>query len=202
MDEKLTKNLKALIIANNMSVLELSKKLKVPNATLDRIFTGVTQKPKADILKKIADYFSLQTKDLTEDISFRTLKNYFSLSKDRALKTCSWSLNLNGELDFLNTAKKVFTDMVVSDNAFSLIITKDQEASMFPLGTTLICDYIAPKHGNYVIIQRFNALYLRRLLIKNNLEYFMDLTRNEMEAITDKEKIHSVVLQFKVNCYE
>ena len=62
--EKLSSNLKKLIAIRDISSSDLAKELDIPMATLHRIINGQTQRPKKQIVKKLAKFFNVSQDEL------------------------------------------------------------------------------------------------------------------------------------------
>ncbi|WP_165482827.1 helix-turn-helix domain-containing protein [Legionella gresilensis] len=144
-DTFLAKNLKLLIKNYHVTVLAISREINVPQPTLHHILSGITRKPRLEVIKKLAQYFNVSVHTLLHE----ELRN--ELVAFKPIPLFIW-----------DKVEKCFKEQRLSDTMildkyqeqrFAFLINKDNCYSSFPDKSIVVLSKDKPlQEGQYGLI--------------------------------------------------
>jgi len=192
---KVSEILQKLMQVKEIHVAELARRLNLKQPTVQRVATGVYQKPHTKTLKPIADFFGITIEQLVGESPISWLP-----SKDEVigripiispLQAAHWPCNIEAA-----NVSLTLVDIEISKNSYAMRTPDASMEPLFPKGTLLIIDPDRePKDRCYVIVRRndYQEVVFRQLLIDGmerylkplspNLEHFKMAMLNPMDAI-------------------
>lgn len=195
--------LKLLMFNKNMTVSSLSRAVRLPQQTIQRIASGITAHPNLATLLPIAEHFKvsieqLQGLDPIPWLDLGTLKN-------RYVSLIGWE----DIEDYLNKKKvrseNTSVDLDISNSGFALTMNDISMTPIFPNGTILIFDPFAEVKDNGYLLVRLNeknCFCFRQIIVRNNRKYLRTLNQDEeifkLIELNEKDKIIAVLVQAKM----
>lgn len=186
----------ALMARSGLNTTQLAKETKIPQATLHKIITNESQKPRAATLKKLADYFNIDIQDL-----ILSAEEIYAVEKRSVLPVIKWA-EINDWLNegSFNTKRFITISRHVSKTAFATIST-DSIIPQFKNGATLIFEpNLIPKDGSIVLLKlhQHEDILLRQLIIDVQQKFIKPLNPDlaaRISPIDSKDKILATLIQ-------
>ncbi|MBN1684996.1 MAG: helix-turn-helix domain-containing protein [Gammaproteobacteria bacterium] len=175
---QLSSTLKKLLFEKDMKPSDLAKAVHLPQPTVHRMVTGKSTCPYKKSLKPIADYFSINMKQLLGEENLPSKKTEHPLAPDEIhlIPLLSWN---NLKMDNINEeGKKIPFIGKIGKNAFATILKDISMEPIFPRGSILIFDPDKiPQDGSYVLIKasKDKRPFFRQLLIDLDHQYLKPL---------------------------
>lgn len=197
--------LQRLLQEKGIQVTELARRINLNQPTLQRIVSGVYQRPRLTSLKPIADFFGITIEQLTgaESISWlpsksETIRRIPILSPTEANH---WP-NVQGESQFLRTV----IDIEAGKQTYAIKMPDSSMEPLFPKNTLLIIDPDkVPKDRGYVVVKPSNYIepIFRQLLIDGKDRYIKplspDFERFKMVLLDPEDTILGTLVQARLD---
>lgn len=203
---KLSSLLDKLMIQQDLSESELSRRTGISQPAIHRLVSGKNNNPKLTTLLPIANFFKISLSQLIgEDELPKNLlsptdeKSYSHLAKVSLLEwkdILEWPKNkkLISTLEY-----KCTTAHALSENSYALKIEDNAMSPIYPEGTIIIVDpLLEPKNNDLAIIYLNNhkTSVFRQLLIDINQVYIKPFNPDLKNILLNKNyKILGVVVQ-------
>jgi SOS-response transcriptional repressor LexA len=172
---KIKENLLTLTKKHNISEAELSRKVNLPQATVNRLLNGSTDDPRASTLKAIADFFNvsvdqlISNKLIKKSTSDTTRLPIYAMGQEIAVietmkstQQVAWNTTLiKREASFLEVEPSIKNTCIVFE------VEGDSMWPQFIEGIFVIVDTkTTPKHRNFVMYLLFdsNQIVLRQYI--------------------------------------
>jgi SOS-response transcriptional repressor LexA len=193
-----------LIFDKGTNVAQLSKEIDIPQPTLNRIVLGKTQSPHPKSLEKMAEYFGIPVKEITQ---FTEDPN--ELIENEIIKIPQFTmLNINGP-DFINTrtpASLINIDAPLGETCFAITLNSSSMEPMFIEGTTLIFNPDKPpKDKSFVLafLSESSSPLFRQILIDSDFKYLKpinpSLSALPITVLSSKDSILGVLVESRRN---
>jgi SOS-response transcriptional repressor LexA len=197
--------LNRLMFQRRIRTAELARRINIPQPTLSRIMSGITNNPHIASLKSIADFFDLTVDQLKglQPIPWLDPKSPESagwtkipmLTYEEARRWAEDKIDVS-ENDAL------FTDAKVGSRAYALTVKDASMEPQFSKDTILIIDPDkTPKDRSFVIaiIENYAEVIFRQLLIDGPYQYLKpvspDFDKFKMMLLGNNDKISGVLVQ-------
>lgn len=193
---KLSVNLQRLIKENGLTISELSRRTRLSQPVLHRIYTGVTDNPSVLTLSPLAKYFGVSISQLIGDIPLVLEKEIFFVPLIEWEDVYNW---IKDET-LVKKIEYVTTDKVIGKGVFSLLIKYGDLNWQFPTGTILIFDpSLSPKNMDFSLIYEKNALpHLKQVLIEGKEIYLKPLNSSlKTLKMNNEQHFIGVLIQAK-----
>jgi len=205
---KLSANLKRLLINAKLSENELSRRIGIPQQMINRIITGKNNNPKLETIMPIAAYFLVSVSQLIGDEDILLESRVSSEHKGWNSVPLLDVKKINADTIKSLIAKPIATiktDIAISSNGFAITMNDDSMEPKFPKKTILVFDpeidmgngkfcllYI---HGKYVI---FRQVFIRNsgISIKSLNPKYADFKSSQLQS---NDKFLGVLVQAKIN---
>lgn len=202
-----------LMFERKIRTAALARQTHLPQATVQRIVTGITPNPHADTLKKIAEYFNITTDQL------KGLQPIPWLSPQRIneagwykIPLLTWEESVNWKSSNniqTNSNEYISTDANCNNQCFALKIKDSSMEPQFPKDTIIVIDSAKePKDRSFVIakIAGYQESIFRQLLIDGPNKYLKpispDFDRFKMSLMGKNDYIIGVLIQARRNYEE
>lgn len=196
--------LESLITTSGFSENELSRKMNITTATLNKIKTGVISNPTLQTLNNIAQYFGITIDQLTGKSPLDTyfVHNLHCIPFIESQNIIHTPLS---KLDFSthNAWKRIELDCNSrGHNLFATIVHGEAMAPLFDDKTTCIVDQDEPLKNNALVIVRINnheEIIARRLLIDGYFKVLKPLNPSfpNLELTSQDTIIGTVIAVFR-----
>ncbi len=171
---KLSENLKTLLINSKLSERELSRRTSVPQQVINRIIVGKNTNPKLETLLPLASYFMVSVSQLIGDnIFFPDTKislNHSGWRKIPLTELPNLSSLLLTEVG-MNSKQMIEVDVEVSPKGFAIKMWDDSMEPKFPKGALLVFDVGKKiKNGRFCIVYSHNKqkkYIFRQIMLKD-----------------------------------
>ena len=173
---KLSANLKTLLLNAKLSENELARKTGVAQQVINRILSGENTNPKIATLSPLANYFMVSISQLIGDEIFevKTKVNTHHLGWNE-IPMIEWNMLIQKPLSELlsQSNEKLLVDINPSNNIFALRMHGHSMEPKFTDGTILIFDPDKkPANGDFVLLELTKQeIEVRQIFIKNNKYY-------------------------------
>ena len=177
MNRTLADSIGILMEKEGLNPAELAFKLQIPKATLHKIVTGKSERPRAKTLNVLSEYFKIPVAQLLQG----DIDQYTNRDKIRNVPIIDWDnihYWLNGKLKKEDCQQTTPTNLDVSEKAFALIFN-EMSSTLFRPNSVLLfdptlevkdCAYVLVKLSEYpdilfrqIICDASNAKYLKSL---------------------------------------
>lgn len=194
-------NINKLLADQNIRVSELARRIKLPQATVQRIASGTCENPHISSLKPIADYFSISIDQLK---GLEPIPKFDMIAK---LPLIQWSEAADwGRKKESNTKEFVLADIAVSNYSYALKVLDSAMEPFFPRETLLIVDPgIKPKDRSYIIVlgNGANIPIFRQLIINGPDKILKPLSPDteiyKVTRLSESDNILATVVQARRN---
>ncbi|OGT40568.1 MAG: hypothetical protein A3F12_07525 [Gammaproteobacteria bacterium RIFCSPHIGHO2_12_FULL_38_14] len=183
-------NLQNLLIRDNISETELSRRTKIPQPTIHKIFSGKTNDPRISTLQMMATYFNT-TVDLLCSENFVSL--YDRKQEGKLIPIISWSDAIKSRNPIKSLTSKNWSDwLLIEPTENDLIYALKTKVTMEPRflrNTIVIIDANAKLiDGELFAVQYPNTTEatLRELSIDGPSQLLMPLNKKDTPDILDK----------------
>lgn len=205
------RNLKVLILEQQISEAELSRRTGIAQPIINGFTRGKGKNPTLDSLKKIADYFVISVSQLIgeEPLPKKRLKGKKSSSSygKAQIPVISWS-EAGGDLKKVDIFEKEFItlDSTSAKGIFALKMTGSSMEPIFPENTILIFDTNKePVDGDYCLLQLSDrkAPAFKQLFEDAGAHFCRSINPSfdDFKALTSKDKVLAVLLQAR-HCFK
>jgi len=173
--QKLSDNLKCLLIQAKISENELARRTGVPQQVINRILSGENTNPKISTISPLANYFMITISELIGDIQSSEIKLNTQHQGWQEVPLIDWSKLGQFSLHDLIAEKEhsVMLDVNSSNKVFALKMQGGSMEPKFTEGTLLIFDTsIKPRNADFGLFQLSNQeVVMRQIFIKNDKIY-------------------------------
>lgn len=196
-----------LLKRNRLSEAELSRKINVPRATINRLVSGRTPNPRASTLQAIAEYFNVTMDQLLGKHPLYTNQNEIATVR-KSIPIIEWASahtweNAVAASKPSNHSHWVMIDPSVEQGKFVLQINGEAMWPQFQEKTLLIIDPIKePKNRDFVIayIKEKNITVFRQLVHDDQYQFLKAInTIFPTLQLQRNDKIIGVVIQTRNN---
>lgn len=186
---------------------ELARETGIPQATIYRLVSGMTDDPKVSSLKPLASFFNITIGQLTGDEPLPPTLNARSISQNKWNyklpiisweQACTWQQSVS-KLTYTNWSDWCSTNFPVSASAYALIMNAKTFCSPFNSeSVALVEPNLLPEEGDYVAIQfsGTKAVSLRQWVIDGGEPWLVPLQKGMPTVkLTDADHFCGVVIQ-------
>lgn len=173
---KLSANLKKLLLNAKISENELARKTGIAQQVINRILSGQNQNPKISTLIPLSNFFMVSISQLIGDDIFevKTKINTSHLGWEE-IPLLEWDSIIKEPLThlILHSNTQILIDVKPSNNIFALRMVGNSMEPKFSEGTILIFDpNKKPTNGDFALLKSpSDGLEVRQILIKNKKIY-------------------------------
>lgn len=198
----LIRNLRELMKKNGLNEAELSRRTRIPQATVHKILAGKTEDPRASTLKTLSDFFGISIDELLSGnpVVITTGKNASIAAQSIPViswKECIYSKRFIAGLTPTNWEKWAVSEFL-SKHAYALS-SKPSMAPRFPKDTILFIDpETTPKDGDHVIVlyPDTDEATIREFSVDGPTQLLLPINPNmEITKLTKKIKILGVLVK-------
>jgi SOS-response transcriptional repressor LexA len=208
---KISNILTMLLSESRLSEAELSRKIGVPRATVNRLISGRTPDPRASTLEAIAEHFQITIDQL---LGKRPLLNESNqrvkVSERKVVPIINWKDAKNWRqtvnlLNLSNHADWVTIDFSDNNELLGLIFSGDSMSPQFQENTLLIFDVgVTAKNRDFVIahIGHSDEILFRQIIIEG--KYMLLKAVNPIFPsikLGDEDKIIGTLVQSRKNYF-
>lgn len=160
-----------------ISEAELSRKVQLPRATINRLVSGKTPDPRASTLEAIADYFHITLDQLLgKQPLFLNGDQSVLATSNVPLPIISWQdcKNWRNSVSKLTTESHpdwLMVDSSMHDAIFALKVYGDAMWPNFPQNSVLIIAAKQPINKNFIIIQKNDEVIFRQLIMDGEFKF-------------------------------
>lgn len=164
---------------------ELARVTGIPQATIYRLVSGMTDDPKISSIKPLANFFNITIGQLTGDEPLPTQwNNHMGNNKwNYKLPIISWEQACNwkeviANLNYGNWSEWCSTNFPISPNAYAIVVTNKTFGLPFPAHTVVLIEpNLVPNDGDYVAIQLddSNTISLRKWVVDGDQRWLSPL---------------------------
>ncbi|TXH53850.1 MAG: XRE family transcriptional regulator [Bacteroidia bacterium] len=210
----LTDHLHDLMSKDRLTSCELSRRLKLPSATIQKIRAGKNNNPTLYTLAAIANYFGITISELIGEEKSKhinTLKpngtteeSIRSVPIINFIDALSWPRIAN--IKTLNDKRDyTITECKVSKDSYAITIDSDGY-SMFEKGGIIVVDPLLKyEHGHYVLTHKIgqSTPNIKMILEEDGGYYFKSIISNldSLTQLDDSYKILGVIALYKKTAY-
>lgn len=194
--------LNLLLFQKGMRVMDLARKIDVPQPTLHRIITGKSKKPHQDTLNKIALFFNIDITELTNDTSDINKKTNSAISFTHAIPLIMIQEDSSFEDMVQASEKTLVVTNDISEEAFGMLLNDESLLPIFNPGSVLIFDPMRkPGIRSYVFVLLGGTnKYLVRQLLTDGEHHFLkplnpDLAKLGLKVLEDNDKIIGTLIE-------
>jgi SOS-response transcriptional repressor LexA len=202
--------LSRLLTLHNISEAELSRKINVPRATINRLASGRTPDPRVSTLETIAEYFSVSLEQLLGKQPLYSNADSMVAKARASLPIIDWkdTAHWHGAINGINPENHfdwIMIDTSIETGLFALRVRGDSMWPNFQENTILIIDPDkVPKNRSFVIyyIKDLGEVVFRQLLIDGSYKFLKAI--NSMFPniqISEDDQLIGTVLQTR-NSYD
>ena len=193
-----------------MSEAELSRKIDVPRATINRLVSGRTPDPRASTLKLIANHFNVSIDQLLGKQPLFSQKNQTMLATaNTSLPIIAWNEARDWKKTIDSIAEENYFAWIVMDSkdtgAFAVKVVGDAMWPQFQENTLLIIDPLQPyKNRDFVIayIHKNDEIVFRQLITEGKYKLLKAINPIfPIIEIDDCDEIIGAIIQTR-NCYK
>lgn len=163
-------NLKNLLIKENISENELSKRLGISQQIINRIITGINQNPKLSTIIPIAEYFNIPLQNLISGSSENT--NLHVGAKNQVPYIDFKDIKFLGVENAISCAKKFISiDLDINTNYFATSMYDDSMEPKFSKGSILVFAKSEEAFsGDFCLLKDDKNHYMFRQIMVNTLD--------------------------------
>lgn len=201
---KLSKFLKKLIFDKGTNVAQLSKKIDIPQPTLNRIVLGKTKNPHPKSLEKMAEYFGIPVKEITkyaDDESPLVENEIIKIPQFDMSQITSANATTSTEPEHL-----INIDAPLGETCFAINLDSSSMEPMFLEGTTLIFNpEKTPKNKSFVLafLNEPATPVFRQILIDGASQYLKpmnpSLSTISVTVLKPEDKILGTLVESRRN---
>lgn len=195
----LSDNLNLLMAKARLNSSELARLTGLPATTIKRIRNNEQSNPTLTTLLPIAKHFSISINELLSCEMTPRMESFAINRASRPIPLLSWQ-----ECDVATcgaVAKKIATELSLSEQAFALQV-EEYDLAVFPPRSLLIVEPgISPTSGDYVIVTKTQqqVASIKKYIIETDQLYLKSLVPGlGIAELTDEYQIRGVVVQYKV----
>lgn len=204
-DIRLSQVLQELVLAKNLTISELSRRISVPQPTLQRITTGKHTRPHKKTLMAISEYFGISLEQLCglEPIPWLKQRTSLKINKIPLLDITE----VTNERSNIASSEFVVTDLNISKSSFALRMPDESMEPLIQKGSMLIIDpEKAPQYKSFILVtlKNFSAILVRQLIKDANNCYIRALSQDfeqiNMIQLSPNDTILGVVVEVRLHC--
>ena len=203
-------NLRHLLkMHDDLSISELARQTEIPQPTLHHLLNGTTKKPRATVLEKLADFFSISIPQLVGTVPLTTtIPDSIKRSlKINTLPIIDWqSLDTWPEI---KSPSQHFDEVIlnrdVGEDAFAIFMNIPNMETLFPENSLLLFDPAKkPQDRDFVIVhvKDKQAILFNRLFIdKSEMFIKQDQADGNAQLIrikSDEDKIIGTLIEVRL----
>jgi len=195
----LSDNLNMLMAKSRLNSSELARLTGLPATTIKRIRNNEQSNPTLATLLPIAKHFAISINELLDGEVVSKLESFSVNKNSHYIPLLSWQ-----QCDFNRfsaTAKKIGTELLLSNQAFALQV-EEHDLVVFPAKSILIIDpAVTPVSGDYVIVTKAQqeVASIKKYIVDTDDVYLKSLVPGlGITQLTEEYQIRGVVVQYKV----
>lgn len=191
---------------NGLNVAELAQALGLPKATLHKIVTGKSARPRPKTLSAFSEYFKIPVAQLLNG----EIDEYTQPNKIKNVPIIDWDNILdwiNGKMKRDSIQQTTPTNLQVDERAFALIYN-EANSTLFNHGSVLVFDpSLDAKDGSYALAKfsGYSDILLRQVICDaSNAKYIRSLNQefsSSIKKLNPKDRIIAVLLMSKTLYY-
>lgn len=206
MTKTLANNIEILMKNAGLSFAELAIKVKIPKATLHKIITGKSVRPRPKNLNALSEYFKVSVAELlTGEINEYTKRD--KIKHVPIIDLHSINFWLDGKLKRENCQQTTPTNLDVSDLSFALIFN-DMSTTLFRPNSVLVFDpTLEIRDGTYVLVKlsEHPDILLRQIICDaSNAKYLKSLNQEfsaNSKKLETNDRIIAILVMAKTLFY-
>ena len=163
-------NLKRLLLKENISENELSKRLGISQQIINRIISGLNQNPKLSTIMPIAEYFNIPLHELVSNpfdnnLPLKKFNNKVPYVEFKELK------NLGVEKALSSAKRYISIDVDVNCNYFATSMYDNSMEPKFSKGSILVfATHTEAYSGDFCLLKDDSNHYMFRQIMINSLD--------------------------------
>jgi SOS-response transcriptional repressor LexA len=180
--------LKNLLFKHELTPTELSRRINLPQQTIQRIITGKSISPKASTVEVLADYFGVKPEQLTGEESLLATEHaqLFQSPSLQSVLVYSWQeLNtLLGKKEPASPCDIISVNNAYSEHCFALVMNDSSMEPYFSKHSILIIDpEVSCSDMSYVLVKiKETEKYLFRQLLSDGENYFLKALNSDLSS--------------------
>jgi transcriptional regulator with XRE-family HTH domain len=204
LESRLSKFLKKLIFDKGTNVAKLSKEIDIPQPTLNRIVLGKTKNPHPKSLEKMAEYFGIPVKEITQYTDEDS-----PLIENEIIKIPQFEITDIKNSDFvesLTSINFINIDAPLGNGCFAVNLNNSSMEPMFIEGTTLIFNpEKAPRDKSFVLtfLHDTSTPVFRQILLDSDFRYLKptnpSLSSLPVTVLKPEDKILGTLVESRRN---
>ena len=201
-DNVFASNLQKLMLKKDITEAELARHTSIPQPTLHKILTGITNDPRGSTLSTLAGYFGVSI----DELYYNATHNSTRTITPQSIPLLSW-IDCLKEKEFItelnsNNWENWITAEFSNSSVFALE-SKPALTARFPINTIFIVNpNILPDDGDLIVVHYpdTNEATLREFTQDGPTKLLLPIIKNTETTVLNAEiKIVGVVVQTRIN---
>ncbi|MCW5589649.1 MAG: helix-turn-helix transcriptional regulator [Legionellales bacterium] len=177
----LAQNIAHLLVTHgNLSISDLAKTTGIPQPTLHHLLAGKTRRPRKNLVKTLANFFSITPEQLLGEhpIPLIIPEKIKEMYKITAVPFITWEVlsNWPNNVEYFNPEREIIVNNLLSKDSFAIIVNSSliELLRIFSENTVLIFDNRKTlKDKDYAIIfsKKFSKIEFSRIYLEKNFVY-------------------------------
>lgn len=201
---KISEILQKLLLDKGLHVAELARRTNLKQPTVQRIVSGIYQRPHLKSLKPLAEFFNLTVDQL---LGVEPLSPFSSNDVIRKIPilTCEQAAKFPN-IESVDTNTKIIIDIETSEFTFGIKMPDSSMEPLFPKNSLLIIDpEKTPRDRSFIVVKlhNFHEVIFRQLLIDGKESYIKplspDFERFRMAPLNSTDAVCGVLIQARLD---
>lgn len=185
MSNKLKENLKKLLFESELTPTELSRRIDIPQQTIQRITKGKINNPHPKTLEALAQYFGVSTNEL-QDKKIEDTPLFTAQRSSQTVNVFTWDKlkNIANNLYNVQFEQTIIVSTNYSSKTLGVIMSDSSRAPYFHPNSILIIDPLQkPDDRSFVITYLHdNQKYIFRQLLSDGENFFLKALNSDLST--------------------